>query len=413
MSGFEAELNKEIARRKTTKEAVASVIDEYYSKKANLGEDEEKLRDRLRAIKESSIGNLDGLMAKAKKAFERNGVKVIVVKDAKEAKEAIRGIIGKDKKIVKSKSNTCKEIGIEELEKSGIEITETDTGDFVVKLVGEKGIHQVIPAMHITPKRIAEVLRKKLKKKVSESPEEITHAIANYLRAKITEAQVGITGANVITASGEIVLLENEGNISLVSRVPKKHIVVAGIEKIVPSLEDAMHIVKCATIWGSGRTRPIYVSIISGPSSTADIENEMVSGAQGACEVALVLVDNGRSKLRKEHPEILYCINCGACNNLCPPYRQVLSFFGARYPGPKGIIYAALEGQGKANYLCTLCSNCKVSCPARINLPESIRRIRGDLKMETDLEMIKKIREYGNPFGKIEKGRIPDKLYCC
>ncbi len=413
MSGFETELNKEIARRKTVKGAVASVVDEYYSKKAGLGEDEEKLRDRLRAIKESSIGNLDELMAKARKAFEKNGVKVIVAKDAKEAREAIRRIIGKDKNIVKSKSNTCREIGLEELEKGGIEMTETDTGDFVVKLVGEQGIHQVIPAMHITPKQIAKAVKKQLGKSVGESPEEITHAIADYLRAKITEAQVGITGANIITASGEIVLLENEGNISLVSRIPKKHIVVAGIEKIVPNLEDAMHIVKCATIWGSGRARPIYVSIISGPSSTADIENEMVSGAQGADEVTLVLVDNGRSRLRKEHPEILYCINCGACNNLCPPYRQVLGFFGARYPGPKGIIYAALEGQGNANYLCTLCSNCKVSCPARINLPESIRRIRGDLKMETDLEMIKKIREYGNPFGKIEKGKIPDKLYCC
>ncbi|MFH0818237.1 MAG: LUD domain-containing protein, partial [Candidatus Micrarchaeota archaeon] len=206
---------------------------------------------------------------------------------------------------------------------------------------------------------------------------------------------------------------ENEGNISLVSRVPKKHIVVSGIEKIVSSLEEAMHVVRCATLWGTGRQWPVYLSIISGPSSTGDIENELVSGAQGAYEVTLVLIDNGRTRLAKEAPEMLYCINCGACNNLCPAYRQVLSFFGASYPGPKGIVYAALVGQGKQNYLCNICANCKFACPAGIDLPEYIRKARGKLKMETDSEMIKKIREHGNPFGKVEKGKIPDKLYCC
>jgi L-lactate dehydrogenase complex protein LldF len=410
---FEEELAREIARRKNAKQAVASVVEEYYVKRDGLGEDDEAMRAKLRAIKEKAVGDLDALVAKAKASFEKNGIRVVVAKDAEEARKAVLDAIGKDKRIIKSKSNTCKEIDLDGIENEGREITETDTGDFVVKLVGETGVHQVIPAMHLTPKQIAVALSKKLGKKIGEKPEELTHLIAEHLREKITSSQVGITGANSITSDGEIVLLENEGNISLVSRWPRKHIVVAGIEKIVPSLEEAMHVVKCAAIWGTGRMRPIYVSIISGPSATGDIENEMVRGAQGAFDVTLVLVDNGRTKLGKESPEMLYCINCGACNNLCPPYRQVLGFFGGRYPGPKGIVYAALEGKGKSNYLCNLCSNCKECCPAGIDLPEYVRKARGSLKMETDSGMIKKIREHGNPFGKVEKGKIPDKLYCC
>ena len=413
MSVFKQELSREISRRKSAKGAVASVVDEYYAKRAEASKNEEEMRSKLREIKEKSIADMDGLVKRAKASFERNGIKVIIAKDAGEALKAIGGAIGSDKQIVKSKSNTCKEIGLEALEREGREITETDTGDFVVKLVGEQGIHQVIPAMHLTPGQIAEAMGKKMKKKIPADPEKITHELAGYLREKIKGAEVGITGANVLTASGEIVLIENEGNISLVSRIPKKHIVVAGIEKIVPTLDDAMHVVRCATLWGTGRPWPVYLSVISGPSSTGDIENELVKGAQGAYDVTLVLIDNGRSRLQKESPEMLYCINCGACNNLCPAYRQVLGFFGARYPGPKGIVYAALEGQGKQNYLCNVCSNCEFSCPAGISLPEYIRKARGKLKMETDSEMIKKIREFGNPFGKVEKGKIPDKLYCC
>ncbi len=410
---FQDDLSKEISRRKSRKAAVSKVVDEYYKKREELDEDEEALRDKLRSIKKQCVEDLDDLIEKTKDSFRKKGVSVYIAKDADEALEIIEKTIGNEKNIVKSKSNTCKEIGLEKLEKKGKEIIETDTGDFVVKLVGEKGIHQVIPAMHITPKEISAAINKKFKKNIGNDPVKITHFIADHLREKIKGAGVGITGANSIAATGTIVLLENEGNISLVSRVPKKHIVVAGIEKIVPTLEEAMHIVKCATIWGSGRGWPVYVSLISGPSSTADIENELVCGAQGACEVTLVLIDNGRTELRDRYPEMLYCINCGACNNLCPAYRQVLGFFGERYPGPKGIVYAALLGKGEANYLCNLCENCKYSCPAKIDLPEYIRRARGELHMETDKNMIKKIREHGTPFGKLEKGKTPDKLYCC
>ncbi|MFH0817669.1 MAG: LUD domain-containing protein, partial [Candidatus Micrarchaeota archaeon] len=212
MNQFEQELSREISRRKTAKKAVASVVDEYYLKRAEANLSEEEMRSKLRAIKEKAIGNLDELIQKAKSSFEKKGVKVIIAKDAASARNAIEAEIGSAKRIVKSKSNTCKEIGIEELERGGREITETDTGDFVVKLVGEKGIHQVIPAMHLTPEQIAEAMNKKMKKRVPADPEKITHEIAAYLREKIMEAEVGITGANVLTATGEIILIENEGN---------------------------------------------------------------------------------------------------------------------------------------------------------------------------------------------------------
>lgn len=348
MGQFEQELSSEISRRKSSKKAVFNVVDEYYSQRAEAKQPEEEMIKELRAMKEAVASNLEPLIKKARASFEKRGVKVILAKDAFEARKVLDDEIGNRKKIVKSKSNACREIGLEELERGGREITETDTGDFIMKLLGEPGAHQVIPAIHVSPDQIAAALGKHLKKKVPPDPEKLTHEIAKYLRGKIGEAEVGITGANAITSDGEILLIENEGNISLVSRVPKKHIVVAGIEKIVPNIDDAMKVVKSATLWGSGRRWPIYLSVISGPSSTADIEHKLISGAQGAYEVTLILVDNGRSRLAKEAPEMLYCIDCGACNNLCPAYRQVLGFFGDRYPGPKGIVHASLEGKGKA-----------------------------------------------------------------
>ncbi|MFH1470582.1 MAG: LUD domain-containing protein [Candidatus Micrarchaeota archaeon] len=413
MNEFESELSREISRRKGSKKALFKVVDEYYEKRAETGLDEEAMKRELRDMKEEVAKNLDSLIKKATKSFKKHGFKVVLAKDAAEARKAIAEAIGKDRLIVKSKSNTCREIRLEELKNGGLEIIETDTGDYIADLVSDPGNHQVIPALHISPEEISKAVSKALNKKIPADPEKLTHEIAIHLREKIMGAEVGITGANAITASGEIVLIENEGNISLVSRVPKKHIIVAGLEKIVPTLDDAMKVVRSATLWGSGRETPVYLSIIAGPSSTGDIENELVKGAQGAYEVTLILVDNGRSELAKEAPEMLFCVECGACNNLCPAYRQVLGFFGDRYPGPKGIVYSSLEGKGKANYLCNLCSNCKFSCPAGIDLPEYIRKARGKLKMESDKEMIKKIREFGNPFGKVEKGKIPDKLYCC
>jgi iron-sulfur cluster protein len=327
------------------------------------------------------------------------------------------------KLIVKAKTTAADEIGIDGILKDK-EMVSTDLGDFIMSIAREKDMHPVAPAFHLTPERISEIIKDKLNEVVAPTAKDIAAFARNYLREKFKKADTGISGANVITSDGRIVLLENEGNISLVSRLPDKHIVIAGWEKIVPTVEDAMKVVRATTVWASGIDWPVYVSIISGPSKTADIRKELIIGAQGAKEVYLILLDNGRSKMLEDgFEELLYCINCGACLYLCPAYHQLGTKYGDKYLGSKGVIMSAfmvdlLRAKDSGCYSCTLCSACSENCPVKINLPELMRKIREKLNkenQETDenKKMIANIRKFGNPFGEMEEGKTPKELYCC
>lgn len=420
-------INKQQFFKKETKATLWQVVLSYRQKrqkalqKNNL--DLEKFREEIYQIKKKSIENIEKLKSEAIKNLEENGIKVLEAKNSQEARKLITKIIGEKRKIIKSKSNAFGEI-----ENNGFlknkDLTETDLGDFIVSLFSQKDAHPVLPAINLTPKEIAQKIKEKLNVSVEPKPEVIALFVRNHLRKKITEAQVGISGANAITADGKILILENEGNISLVSRFPDVHIIVSGFEKIVANLEEAIKIIQAAAIWGTGQDFPVYVSIISGPSKTADIQDQTVVGAQGAKEVYLILLDNGRSKIIKEgFGELLYCLNCGACLDFCPVYHQIGPNYGDKYLGSKGVIFAGLSESLKkailANcFACTLCSACFENCPAKINLPELMRKLRGYLEKENlqtkeNKEMIEKIRQFGNPFGKVEKGKIPQKLYCC
>lgn len=409
---FEEEVQKEIQRVSARKAAVLSVLSDYRRKRLVFKDSDLQSRAKLREIKVHSIKNLEALLSKAVISFEQNGIQVHKAKTAIEAVSIIDRLSKGAKIIAKSKSGTCSEIGLNSSLLSG-RLVETDTGDFIMGLIGKKGEHPVLPALHVTPAEISKAIKRKLNVTVNPEPDAIAHFIASRLRTKILQAKVGITGANAITSDGNIVILENEGNVSLVSRLPEKHIVVAGIEKVVPTLEDAMHVVKCSAKWGTGQRFPSYVNIISGPSQTADIEDMNVVGSQGAMEVHLILLDNGRRELARDYPEILYCISCGACDNACSAYQNLLSFFGGKYPGPKGLIYSAIAGGDERLYLCMLCKGCEQECPCGIALPDAIRKIRGIAKKEQDREMLRNMRTHNNPFGNVEKGTIPDKLYCC
>jgi len=390
-------------------------------KKQNL--DYENFRQELFEIKKSAILNIEKLKKRAIDSFKENGIEVFEAKDAKEAREIIEKLTQGKTKIVKSKSNTFNEI-----EEDGFladkELIETDLGDFICQMMEEKEIHPVIPAMEFLPEEIAIKIKEKFQAEVEPKAEKIAEFVRNFLREKISKAEVGISGANVLTSNGKILILENEGNISLVSRWPETHIIVCGFEKIVENLNDALKIIKASAIWGAGQEFPVYISIISGPSKTADIQNKLVIGAQGAKKVFLVLLDNGRSKILKEgFDELLYCINCGACLNFCPVFNQIGRNYGEKYLGSKGIIFAGVsENLKKAVdsncFACTLCSSCYQNCPVKIDLPELMKKLRSfmekeNLQTKENQEMIEKIRKYGNPFGKIEKGKIPKKLYCC
>ncbi len=420
-------INKQSFWDQETKAALWRIVLEYRNKrgraldKNNLKE--ESFREEIHRIKSQALAQMDRLKKQAITNLEANGIRVFEARDDSQARQIIEKLLRDKKRIIKAKSSTFGEINQKGF-LSDKQLQETDLGDFVVSLVGQPEAHPVLPALHLSPEKIAQAIEKKYQKKITPTAEGIAEFARHYLREKISRAQAGITGANAITADGKVVVLENEGNISLVSRWPKSHIVVAGFEKIVPSLQEAMAVVQASAIWGTGQDWPAYVSVIASPSKTADIANETIVGAQGAQEVNLILLDNGRSSLIEAgFAELLYCLNCGACLNFCPVYHQIGSNYGDKYLGSRGVVFSAFaksfQTAKSANcFACTLCSACLENCPAKIDLPELMRKLRGYLEEEglqtkENKKMIANIRKYGNPFGEIEAGQIPKELYCC
>lgn len=411
---------------KEIKENIWKVVFEYKAKRektlADLGLNPEKFRDEFRKMKEDAFRDVGNLRKQAISNLEKNGIKVFETKNAAEAQKILKDLTADEELIIKAKTSAADEIGVDEVLKD--KLVSTDLGDFIMSISGARDMHPVFPSYHLSPKQISEIIKQKFGEEVAPDAQSIAAFARKYLRKKMAEAGAGITGANVITADGRIVLLENEGNISLVSRLPDKHIIISGWEKIVPTVEDAMKVVRAASVFGTGQDWPVYVSIISGPSKTADIQNELVIGAQGAKEVYLILLDNGREKILKDgFEELLYCINCGACLNFCPAYHQLGTKYGDKYLGSKGIILSAfmaelLRAKESGCYSCTLCSACQENCPAKIDLPGMLRKIRGKLNaenLETDenKKMIGNTRKFGNPFGELSEEGTPKELYCC
>jgi len=387
--------------------------------------DEKVLKEQLKKIKENSLLNLDNLKRRAIENLKEQKIQVFEAKDAKEACKIALELIPKKETLVKTKSNTIEEIELLEKLKGRNEVIETDCGDFLLQLCDEEPSHPVTPALHIPIEKMTQKIKEKYKEKVGENPEKIVEWVRKFLRKKILNVNIGLTGANVISSDGAIFILENEGNISLVSRIPEKHIIIAGIDKIVPTIQDGMVICQASAIWGSGTTLPSYINVISSPSKTADIEKKLVYGAQGTKEVYLILVDNGRNEMIKQgFSELLHCINCGSCLYFCPIYRQIFNKYGLHYIGGPGIGMTLFqEGLKKAFdnglYFCTTCQLCKENCPLEIDIPKLIRKLR-KISIEKGLEtpvnekMIGNIRVMGNPFGEeVKEGKIPKELFCC
>jgi len=380
-------------------------VQEYIEKrsKALSSSDAEKLRDKLYNLKKTAIDNLDEYVKKAKSALEKNGCHVYIAKTNDDAVNQLKKIIGDEKYIVKSKSNTINELEINK--KLNTEIIETDTGDFIASLVGKKDPHPVIPALSIKEEEIVKAIKEKTGKVVKPKAEDIVAFVSGYLRDKMLKANIGLTGANAITTDGQIVILENEGNISIISHVPKKHIVIVGTNKIIKDMDEANMVVKAATVWGTGQDWPNYVNVISGPSKTGDIGNVHIEGAHGAKEVHVIFTDDYRLKYAKtKYQDKLFCINCGACLDLCPIYNATNE--------PVKIKYF------DRNFKCTLCSNCTLNCPVKIDWQELTRVSREEFAKSGKIthpnqKMIANIRKHGNPFGEIKEGDIPKELHCC
>lgn len=349
------------------------------------GEQMKVMAEEVRKVKEYSIDHLEELIETTCKNIEANKGHCYVAKDKDEANRIIAEIVGDAETIVKSKSMVTEEIGIREyLEDLGKDVYETDLGEFLVQVLGPKPMHFVTPSLHIPRVRVAEFLEKLTGQKVD--PDNIPGMVAlvrQFLREKFVKADVGISGANVIAADpGHIFIIENEGNARLTTTLPEKHIVVTGIEKIVPTYLDAAKVVDVTMKYNGYRTVS-YVNITGGPSKTGDIEKKVTYGAHGPRELHVILLDNGRSEAAKDpaFKEALYCLKCGACMYVCPVFKQVGGYWGgAVYTGGIGVIWTAITRGLKEAYplsmLCTFNGFCEKQCPMKINQPRIIREIR-------------------------------------
>ncbi len=411
----------------------------YQKKRENSlwekGFSQKQFQEKVRSVRQEVFNCFEENLKKAIKSLKENGFIVHWAENSNEAQDCLLKIIRDEKAIVKSKSNVGREIGLNHLIKKissrgEFFSPETDLGDFLVDIMGEEDLHYVLPALHIDPQDVSCKIKELWGDEVTSEPQKLTNYLCQKIRENILKAKIGISGVNFFTLKGECLLLENEGNISLVSRLPQKHIMIGSIDKMISSLEAGIFLCQAAAIFGTGQTITQYISVISGPSKTADIQNELVIGAQGAKEVHLILIDNGRTRmLRDDFKEILLCIGCGACLNFCPVYHQIGSHYGGDYIGSRGIIMKAFQkdeqienlksAQKGGSFNCTLCGACQRNCPLEIDLPAMVKKIREkqhqkNIQTAVNQEMIRKVTKWGNPFGQAKKTKkIPEKLFCC
>ena len=330
-------------------------------------------RERAKNIKWRAIETLDQQLEEFELNFSKRGGKVIWAENSEQAIEEILKIC-KEKNcqsIVKSKSMVTEEIHLNAaLEKNGIESVETDLGEYIQQLDGEAPYHIVTPAMHKSKEDVAKLFNAKLGTPLNYTPEQLTLKAREILREKYVRAEVGVTGANfIISDIGAIAVTENEGNARLSCSFPKTHIVIVGIEKMIPSLTDLGLFWPLLSTFGTGQKVTVYNTIVAGPRQ----ENE----TDGPEEMYVILLDNGRTNILKnpKQRESLYCIRCGACLNACPVYKNIGGHtYGTTYSGPIGsVITPHLQGMEEfkhLSYASSLCGNCTEVCAVKINLHE-------------------------------------------
>jgi L-lactate dehydrogenase complex protein LldF len=333
----------------------------------------ENARCRAANIKHKVIDHLDEYLIEFESNFKKRGGKVIWAPNKKEAVREIINILRQRgaKLVVKSKSMISEEIELNDfLEKYKIESVETDLGEFIVQIAGERPYHIVTPAMHKSKEDVARLFNEKFGTPETFSPPEITAFVRELLREKFLTADAGITGANFLIADiGAIALTENEGNAFMSFSFPKLHIVIAGIEKIIPSIGDLNLFWPLLASHGTGQKITVYSSILTGPKKDYEVD--------GPEEMIVVLLDNNRSELLKQDLQrrALSCIRCGACLNACPVYRNIGGHtYETTYTGPIGSVIAPymldFEDYIHLSYASSLCGKCTSVCPVKINLHE-------------------------------------------
>ncbi|MBM3415096.1 MAG: iron-sulfur cluster-binding protein [Bacteroidetes bacterium] len=330
-------------------------------------------REKAKNIKWKAIETLDKQLETFEAIITKRGATVIWAEDAQQALDSIKKIceVKKCRTLVKSKSMVTEEIHLNDfLEKQGIESIETDLGEYIQQLDGEPPYHIVTPAMHKSKEDVAKLFAKKLGTDPKATPEQLTLTARKVLREKYVQAEVGVTGANFIVADiGGIAITENEGNARLSCSMPKTHIVIAGIEKVIPSMTDLGLFWPLLATFGTGQRVTVYNTIVTGPRQPGETD--------GPEDMYVILLDNGRTNIlaNEKQRESLYCIRCGACLNACPVYKNIGGHtYATAYSGPIGsVITPHLKELGEwkhLSYASSLCGNCTEVCAVKINLHE-------------------------------------------
>ncbi len=342
----------------------------------------EQLRSQARAMKDEVLLHLDRYLEEFVRNAERRGAKIHWARDAAEANSIISGLATERRAriIVKSKSMTTEETHLNTaLEDAGMQVVETDLGEYIIQLAEETPSHIIAPAIHKTRGQVAELFTAELGMPPTDDVAQLTRTARVTLRDRFAAADVGISGVNFgIAETGTIVIVENEGNIRLTTSLPRTHIAVMGIEKVVPRFADLDVFLKLLPRSGTGQRLTTYQSFITGIKRVATDE--------GPEELHIVLLDNGRSRMLA-HPvtrQSLACIRCGACLNACPVYQQIGGHaYGAVYQGPIGAVITpqlmGIEKTSQLPYASSLCGACREVCPVKIDIPQLLLHLRGEI----------------------------------
>ena len=338
----------------------------------------EAIRDAAAAIRDRALADLDLYLEEFERNATARGTVVHWAENVADVNRIVCDLASKYgvAKVVKSKSMVTEECALNDaLEAAGIEVVETDLGEYILQLAKEPPSHIVAPVVHKTRAEVSDLFVAKHGRPRTNVISELTREAREILRPHFLSADMGITGANfVIAETGSTLIVTNEGNGRLVTSLPRVHVAITGIEKVVPTLEDVTTLVRLLPRHGTAQTITNYVSVTTGPKRESDTE--------GPEHFHVILVDAGRSRLLGgDMQEMLRCIRCGACMNHCPVYQSVGGHaYGWVYPGPMGSIltptYAGIEKALDLPHASTLCNQCGVVCPVKIPLPDLLRKLR-------------------------------------
>ncbi len=340
------------------------------------------LRIKAHDIRMESIDNLDILLDRLAAAITQNGGHVFFAPDAAAAVDYVRRVARDNhvRRVVKGKSMVSEEIGLNDaLAADGIDVAETDLGEYIVQLAGEHPSHIIAPAIHKTREAVGRLFADKLGIVYSDDPPTLTQAARKALREKFLAADMGVTGCNLACAeTGHITVVSNEGNIRMSATLPRVHVALMGMERVIARLEDHDILFRLLTRGAAAQNMATYVSYIAGPRRPEEVD--------GPDAFHLVVIDNGRSKILADprFREMLCCIRCAACLNICPVYGKIGGHaYGYPYSGPVGaVVTPLLVGINRARHLCqgeTLCGACQMACPVNIDIPRMLLELRAQL----------------------------------